>query len=646
MPTVSILIPAYSAKYLKHTLESAIDQSFDDLEILVGDDSKTGELESLVKSFNHPKVHYFHHGFGDAVKNTQALWERASGQYVKWLYHDDVLLRHSVASLVDALRQYPDAVFAFHERVFINEHSDVQPLPPRLLDDGKVALLDREFLVQKMIATTYNFIGEPSNILVDKTKIDITRRQTYKNWRLQFLTDVAGYLEMADRHPAVLVGGYMSCFRQHGGQASNPQSAFFSAGVFEWELMLRHEATRGTISREAMAEAQARLRAMYSAHVGRLPELRGFLDALPELTDLPFDQLATSPRFVSAFENARALVAQRIEARKQGTPGIATAPAQPAPAVPPAKVPATSSPSVTDAALAAVRSLITGTPVAAPQAAPIHAPSGPTLSIATPQNRPPAQPTAAPLAPASTLPCVCAVCGQKIAQWIPHPRVNNRSPFMMLMQAIGSKLERYQCPSCSCNDRDRHLWLYMKAAGLLQDLRGKRILHIAPETTLEPRLRAMEPLEYIGGDLFPKTARHQKVNVQALQFPDAHFDLIICNHVLEHVDDPTQALREFRRCLTPTGHLVAQTPYSPLLKHTFEVNIPVAPDFSTLYYGQDDHVRLFGADIVKYFREAGLHGDLIPHDEALAGYDAQVWGVNEREPFFHFTKVSADALVD
>jgi len=232
----------------------------------------------------------------------------------------------------------------------------------------------------------------------------------------------------------------------------------------------------------------------------------------------------------------------------------------------------------------------------------------------------------------------CAVCEQEVAGWVPHPNRDCGSEFMKLMDAVGSNLDRYGCPNCHCNDRDRHVWLYLKHATLLEQLSGKRILHMAPEAMLEPRIRALGPLEYICGDLFPDSPHRQKINLETLGFPDNYFDLIICNQVLEHVADPSKALSELKRCLTPTGHLVAQTLYSPRLKQTFEMTSPVSTQFATLVYGRDDHVRLFGMDVIDYFRAAGLNGRLTPHSEALGDTDPLQWGVNEHEPFFLFSK--------
>jgi len=556
MVTVSILIPSFKSTYLKKSLDSALAQTFEDVEILVGDDTLHGDLERITSQYNNPKIKYFHHGFQDGAQNCKALWEKSSGQYIKWLYDDDLLLPKSVEALVSALRAHPQAAFAFHERVFIDENDKVIGNPPRLLADGQVGLIDRAFLVQNMIGTSHNFVGEPSNILLNKNLADLSRRQYYKSWRLQFLTDVGSYLGMAEAAPVVAVGGYLSAFRKHGSQTSNAGSPQFSAALFEWELMLRGEASTGGLSREVLVQAQQRLDHLYRMYVGSLPEIQGFIDGLHELSDCPPEQLLDTETFQTNLNRARELVASRIAARKNSNPHT-------------------------------------------------H---------------------------------FCAVCEQWVAGWVPHPNRDRRSEFMKLMNAVGSNLDRYGCPNCHCNDRDRHLWLYLNRAKLLNQLSGKRILHMAPEAMLEPRIRALGPLEYICGDLFPHAPHHQKINVETLGFPDNYFDLIICNHVLEHVADPAKALSELKRCLTPTGHLVAQTPYSPRLKQTLEMTSPVSAQFATLFYGQDDHVRLFGMDMIDYFHAAGLNGRLIPHSEALDDADPLQWGVNEHEPFFLFSK--------
>ncbi len=234
---------------------------------------------------------------------------------------------------------------------------------------------------------------------------------------------------------------------------------------------------------------------------------------------------------------------------------------------------------------------------------------------------------------------ICVICERQVERFLPHPNIAPASPFITLIDGVGSDIEHYLCPSCSCNDRDRHLWLYMSKTGLLNHITHGSILHIAPEAAIEARLTAIPTTQYICGDLFPKLPRHLRIDCEALPFPDNVFDLVISNHVLEHVANPEKALAEFFRTIKPNGYLIAQTPYVPSLKRTFELDEPMTPERAEFFYGQTDHVRLFGRDIIDYFRDAGFAGELFPHEKVLPDIAPLEYGCNGREPFFLFTKL-------
>ena len=92
MAIVSILIPAYKPEYLSRALVSARQQTFADIEILVGDDTADGALAPIVARQKDPRIRYFHHGFQSGLRNSQRLWELATGVFVKWLYDDYVFM--------------------------------------------------------------------------------------------------------------------------------------------------------------------------------------------------------------------------------------------------------------------------------------------------------------------------------------------------------------------------------------------------------------------------------------------------------------------------------------------------------------------------------------------------------------------------
>jgi SAM-dependent methyltransferase/glycosyltransferase involved in cell wall biosynthesis len=558
--TVSILIPAHRREFVDQAIASALAQTFDDIEVIVGDNTQDGELESICRAFDNPKLKYCHHGFDNGDENGRALWAKASGRYVKWLFYDDVLLPQSVEVLLNALRANPQSVMAFHERVWINARGAVINTPQRLLEDGQVKLMDRDYLAHQMIARIDNYIGEPSFIMLDKDRIDLDSAIKYKGHTPEFLGDVYFYLAMAEIGPIAAVGGYFGCIRKHSHQHSNEHHPTFSAALFEWELLLRGEASAGRLGAAELEQARQRLAAWYSSgwfvrRIG-IPEIARFAANLDELVDRPPQELFDSEQFTTDLAHGFKAVAVRVAAGK-------------------------------NKALAAQK--------------------------------------------------YCVICESPVQAWQLQP-VNQDLAAMMQIGSPNPTLDNALCPHCSCNDRERHLWLYLDQVGLLSDLNAKRVLDISPDAGVRRKIRERSPLEYITGDPFSGQAEDQAWNVQKLDFPDEYFDLILCNQVLERAAHPDKVLAEMARCLSPNGFLVAQTPYSPILKQTFELTIPINEQFSAYCFGKKDRLRLFGVDIMKRFRAAGLYGDLYPHASILDGLSGETVGCNEAEPFFLFSK--------
>src|SRR5690606_34800846 len=107
-----------------------------------------------------------------------------------------------------------------------------------------------------------------------------------------------------------------------------------------------------------------------------------------------------------------------------------------------------------------------------------------------------------------------------------------------------------------------------------------------------------------GCDLHPKSRELRSVDITCMPYPDASFDMIIANHVLEHVRNDRQALDEIVRVLRPGGVAILQTPYSAVLHSTWE-DAGISTDNARLQaFGQEDHVRLFGKDIFQRIEAA------------------------------------------
>ena len=212
------------------------------------------------------------------------------------------------------------------------------------------------------------------------------------------------------------------------------------------------------------------------------------------------------------------------------------------------------------------------------------------------------------------------------------------SPFIRELKNVGSDIENFQCPYCSCHDRDRHLVMYFDALQLWERMKDATVLHFAPEENIEIRIEKEKPRVYVKADLSPGKSDIQKIDVTDIPFSDCHFDFIICNHVLEHVLEDRLALSELFRVLKPGGWAVLQTPFSTLLANSFCDPAIDSDDLRKFFYGQEDHVRVYGRDLFSKIGEAGFTLHLKKHDDILSEQDYFYYGVNPKEDLILATR--------
>ena len=132
------------------------------------------------------------------------------------------------------------------------------------------------------------------------------------------------------------------------------------------------------------------------------------------------------------------------------------------------------------------------------------------------------------------------------------------------------------------------------------------MLHIAPELCFIPRFEKLSNLDYTTGDLESPLAK-VKMDIHDMPFEENSFDVIFCNHVLEHVDDDIKAMSEIRRVLRPGGWAILQIPiFYPWIDQTIEDPTIKDPKKREELFGQDDHVRKYGKDYPDRIAKAGL----------------------------------------
>ncbi|MFN8254418.1 MAG: class I SAM-dependent methyltransferase [Bacteroidales bacterium] len=160
------------------------------------------------------------------------------------------------------------------------------------------------------------------------------------------------------------------------------------------------------------------------------------------------------------------------------------------------------------------------------------------------------------------------------------------------------------CPKCLSLERHRLIWLFLnqKTDFFKASL---KVLHIAPEQPFLKKFRALKNLNYTTADLVSPIA-DVKMDIRKMPFDDNSFDVLICNHVLEHIDDEEKATKEIYRVLKPGGWAILQVPMDYNLEITYENPEIVSRAEREKHFGQYDHVRLYGKDYAKRLEKSGL----------------------------------------
>ncbi|MCK6577645.1 MAG: methyltransferase domain-containing protein [Anaerolineae bacterium] len=141
----------------------------------------------------------------------------------------------------------------------------------------------------------------------------------------------------------------------------------------------------------------------------------------------------------------------------------------------------------------------------------------------------------------------------------------------------------------------------------------KTLLHFAPEPCMQSRFRKMSAIRYTTADLF-RTDVTLQTDITKIRAEDNSFDVIYCSHVLEHVLEDRQALRELFRVLKPTGWALLQVPIK--LESTYEDASITDPQDRLRVFGQKDHVRIYGIDFLDRVKDAGFEVRIYTAGEA------------------------------
>lgn len=189
------------------------------------------------------------------------------------------------------------------------------------------------------------------------------------------------------------------------------------------------------------------------------------------------------------------------------------------------------------------------------------------------------------------------------------------------------------CPQCRSRERHRLIWLWAHENGG-DKFANKRILHFAPEKVWLQKMRGNP--QYETADLYQKGVMHT-VDIHQVGLPDNGYDIIMCNHVLEHLDHDLSAMQELFRLLKQGGTAVLSVPINSSRNETYENNAVTEPGLRTKHFGAADHKRYYGLDFSARLESVGFSVDIYrlpPEMEAKYGLLRDEWIYIARKPVF------------
>jgi glycosyltransferase involved in cell wall biosynthesis len=246
LPLVSVLIPAYNRPhYLRLALESALGQTYRNIEIIVCDDSTNNEVRDMMAPYvaKYPFIQYVKNEKVLFVENWKKCFQLASGEYINYLMDDDLFHPQKIEKMLPFFLERDDISLVTSFRQLIDGVGN--PLPPlevtqRLYEE--TTIIDGIELGNRMLTTGWNLVGEPTTVLFRKKDLG-EPYGIYRGKQYTCLNDTATWISLLSKGNAVYYPEALSYFRLHPSQNSN-NTAIVATAISGWTELIdqaRHD---------------------------------------------------------------------------------------------------------------------------------------------------------------------------------------------------------------------------------------------------------------------------------------------------------------------------------------------------------------------------------------------------------------------
>lgn len=193
----------------------------------------------------------------------------------------------------------------------------------------------------------------------------------------------------------------------------------------------------------------------------------------------------------------------------------------------------------------------------------------------------------------------------------------------------GKQRENVLSPGTLSLERHRQMWLYLQRETQFFSKQLK-VLHVAPEQAFYKRFKKQKNLNYITTDLYSLIV-DVKADILNLPFNDGEFDVIFCNHVLEHIIDDQKAMSELFRVMKKGGWGILQVPMKSGMEKTYEDFTIIDPEERKRAFGQYDHVRWYGLDYFQRLEKAGFRTEINYYSQKFSQEQQRKYSLNPNE---------------
>ncbi|PRT19559.1 glycosyl transferase family 2 [Bacillus toyonensis] len=241
LPKVSILIPAYNKPhYLELALKSALNQTYENIEIIISDDSTNVEVHAMIQPYlrEYECITYVKNETPLEAEKFNKCIELATGEYINFLLDDDLFHPEKIKRMMNCFFRIENISFVTSYRELIDENGEV--LPPSTLNmkiAKETTLFEGKELGNYMLKNLKNVVGEPTTVLFNR-KFFGGEFGCFKGKAYSAIHDIATWLDMMKKGRVVYIQEPLSYFRQYSGR-NQKQKQFIFMTIEEWiELII------------------------------------------------------------------------------------------------------------------------------------------------------------------------------------------------------------------------------------------------------------------------------------------------------------------------------------------------------------------------------------------------------------------------